>query len=222
MKMAHLKYYRGIFAVAFLLIFTACADVGGYTIDVQGPGLEFELAVFNAETQQNTMDLMAYEDLRHTEDAFGDYRPIAKSDSIKAMDIEAFLSEVGQTYNSVVEKAELKNSRMRLSQDTVDFSGVNSFLIKVRKFGQKEFIPFCLTEMNTQSNNNQLCVENVFMEPAEVFKLIESGFEALLYVKTNENDNDPACLQEGIQFEFLSGTIIAVKVKTGALFDFDI
>ncbi|NLB02247.1 MAG: hypothetical protein GX841_02460 [Bacteroidales bacterium] len=111
---------------------------------------------------------------------------------------------------------------MRLSQDTVDFSGVNSFLIKVRKFGQKEFIPFCLTEMNTQSNNNQLCVENVFMEPAEVFKLIESGFEALLYVKTNENDNDPACLQEGIQFEFLSGTIIAVKVKTGALFDFDI
>ncbi|NLB03850.1 MAG: hypothetical protein GX841_10760, partial [Bacteroidales bacterium] len=140
MKMAHLKYYRGIFAVAFLLIFTACADVGGYTIDVQGPGLEFELAVFNAETQQNTMDLMAYEDLRHTEDAFGDYRPIAKSDSIKAMDIEAFLSEVGQTYNSVVEKAELKNSRMRLSQDTVDFSGVNSFLIKVRKFGQKEFI----------------------------------------------------------------------------------
>ena len=222
MKMVHLKYYRGISALVLLLVFTACTEVGGYTIDVQGPGLEFEMAFFDEEALQNSSDLMAYQSLRHTENAFGDYRPIAKSDSIEAMDIEAYLSEVGQTYNSVVEKAELKNSRMLLSQDTIDFSGVNSFLIKVRKFGQKEFIPFCLTEMNTQSNNNQLCVENVFMESAEVFKLIESGFEALLYVKTNENDNDPACLQEGIQFEFLSGTIIAVKVKTGALFDFDI
>ncbi|MDD2559506.1 MAG: hypothetical protein PHE04_02400 [Bacteroidales bacterium] len=222
MKMAHLKYYRGIAALLLLFVFTACTEVGGYTIDVQGPSIEFEMAFFDAENQQDGLNAASSRRHQATQDAFGDYLPVAKSDSIQAQDIEAFLSEVGQTFNSVVEKAELKNSKMRLLQDTIDFSGVNSFLIKVRKFGKDEFIPFCLTEINTDSDSKQLCVESVYFEPDEVFKLIESGFEAILYARINENGNKPACLQEGIHFEFLSGTIIAVKVKTGALFDFNI
>ncbi len=222
MIMAHLKFYRGIAALVLFCFFTACTEVGGYTIDVQGPGIDFEMSFFNTEDQQNSQNSTPYVNHRSTEDAFWDYRPVAKSDSINALDIEAFLSEVGQTFNFVVEKAELKNSKMRLSQDTVDFNGVNSFLIKVRKLDEEEFIPFCLTEMITESNSKQLCVETVFFKPDEVFKLIESGFEAILYARINENGNEPACLHDGIHFEFLSGTVIAVKVKSGALFDFDI
>ncbi len=220
--MAHLKYYRGIAAFVLFGFFTACTEVGGYTIDVQGPGIEFEMAYFDPENQQNGLNIALYGDPKSTQDAFRDYRLVAKSDSIDAQDIEAFLSEVGQTFNSVVEKAELKNSKLRLSQDTVDFSGVNSLLIKVRKYGEDEFIPFCLTEMNTESDSKQLCIESVYFESDEIFKLIECGFEAILYARVNENGNEPACLRDGIHFEFLSGTIIAVKVKTGALFDFDI
>lgn len=220
--MANLKFYRGIAALVLLFIFTACAEVGGYTIDVQGPAVEFEMVFLDTAIQRNALNICSNGCIQSGEDAFEDYKFIAKSDSVPAMDIEVFLSEVGQTFNSLVEKAELKNSRMRLTQDTVDFNGVSSFLIKVRQFGQDEFIPFCLTELNTLSNNRQLCVENVYLEPAQVFKLIESGFEALLYVKTKPNASDPACLKDGVHFNFLSGTIIAVKVKTGTIFDFNI
>lgn len=222
MIIAHLKYYRGITALVLFCFFTACTKVGGFTIDVQGPDIEFKMAFFDADNQREALKMASSGDHKSNQDAFWDYRPIAKSDTIYALDIEAFLSEVGQTFNSVVEKAELKNSKMRLSEDTVDFSGVNSFLIKVRQFGEEEFVPFCLTEVNTKTNSKQLSVESVYFKPNEVFKLIECGFEAILYAKISSNNKKPACLRDGIHFEFLSGTVIAVKVKAGALFDLDI
>ena len=112
MIIAHLKYYRGITALVLFCFFTACTKVGGFTIDVQGPDIEFKMAFFDADNQREALKMASSGDHKSNQDAFWDYRPIAKSDTIYALDIEAFLSEVGQTFNSVVEKAELKNSKI--------------------------------------------------------------------------------------------------------------